>query len=316
LHADESVGGAAVQDEGNARLIDGAAVARGVRARVAEDVAALQAEYGITPGLSVVLVGDDPASAVYVRNKEKQSVEAGMRGETIRMPATTTQDELLAVVDRLNADERVHGILVQMPLPKQIDPAAVIRRIRPDKDVDAFHPVNVGKLLIGEHDGFAPCTPAGVMVLLEETGVPLKGAEVVVIGRSNIVGKPMAALLMQPGVDATVTVCHSRTRDLAAHTRRADVLIAAIGRGRFVTADMVKPGAVVIDVGMNRIDDPTTKTGTRLVGDVDFDAVRSVAGAITPVPGGVGPMTIAMLLANTVRAARRQAGLGAADGGR
>jgi methylenetetrahydrofolate dehydrogenase (NADP+)/methenyltetrahydrofolate cyclohydrolase len=305
-----------VQEDGGARLIDGAAVARGVRARVAEEVAALQASHGITPGLSVVLVGDDPASAVYVRNKEKQSVEAGMRGETIRMPATTTQEELLAVVDRLNADARVHGILVQMPLPKQIDPDAVIRRISPEKDVDAFHPANVGKLLIGARDGFAPCTPAGVMVLLEEAGVPLSGAEVVVIGRSNIVGKPMAALLMQPGVDATVTVCHSRTRDLASHTRRADVLIAAIGRGRFVTADMVKPGAVVIDVGMNRIDDPSTKSGTRLVGDVDFDAVRSVASAITPVPGGVGPMTIAMLLANTVRAARLQAGLGAADGAR
>ncbi|MGZ8471693.1 MAG: bifunctional methylenetetrahydrofolate dehydrogenase/methenyltetrahydrofolate cyclohydrolase FolD [Gemmatirosa sp.] len=316
MRAEENAAGAAVQDEGSARLIDGAAVARSVRARVTEDVAALQREHGITPGLSVVLVGDDPASAVYVRNKEKQSVEAGMRGETIRMPATTTEEELLAVVDRLNADARVHGILVQMPLPKQIDPAAVIRRIRPDKDVDAFHPANVGKLLIGEKDGFAPCTPAGVMVLLEQAGVPLQGAEVVVIGRSNIVGKPMAALLMQPGVDATVTVCHSRTRDLAAHTRRADVLIAAIGRGRFVTADMVKPGAVVIDVGMNRIDDPTTKSGTRLVGDVDFDAVRGVAAAITPVPGGVGPMTIAMLLANTVRAARQQAGLGAADGGR
>ena len=303
-----------VQDEGSARLIDGAAVARAVRARVADDVAELQRAHGLTPGLSVVLVGDDPASAVYVRNKEKQSVEAGMRGETVRMPATTTQEELLAVVDRLNADDRVHGILVQMPLPKQIDPTAVIRRIRAEKDVDGFHPVNVGKLQIGERDGFAPCTPAGVMVLLAEAGVPLAGAEVVVIGRSNIVGKPMAAMLMQSGVDATVTVCHSRTRDLAAHTRRADVLVAAIGRGRFVTADMVKPGAVVIDVGMNRIDDPTTRTGTRLVGDVDFDAVRSVASAITPVPGGVGPMTIAMLLANTVRAARQLDGLPPTDG--
>ena len=303
-----------VQDEGSARLIDGAAVARAVRARVADDVAELQRAHGLTPGLSVVLVGDDPASAVYVRNKEKQSVEAGMRGETVRMPATTTQEELLAVVDRLNADDRVHGILVQMPLPKQIDPTAVIRRIRAEKDVDGFHPVNVGKLQIGERDGFAPCTPAGVMVLLAEAGVPLAGAEVVVIGRSNIVGKPMAAMLMQSGVDATVTVCHSRTRDLAAHTRRADVLVAAIGRGRFVTADMVKPGAVVIDVGMNRIDDPTTRTGTRLVGDVDFDAVRSVASAITPVPGGVGPMTIAMLLANTVRAARQLHGLPPTDG--
>ncbi|WP_345785278.1 bifunctional methylenetetrahydrofolate dehydrogenase/methenyltetrahydrofolate cyclohydrolase FolD [Roseisolibacter sp. H3M3-2] len=300
---------ATVQEDGAARLIDGAAIARGVRARLADEVAALRAEHGVTPGLSVVLVGDDPASAVYVRNKEKQSVEAGMRGETIRLPATTTQEELLAVVDRLNADDRVHGILVQMPLPKQIDPNAVLRRIRPEKDVDGFHPVNVGKLLIGESDGFAPCTPAGVMVLLEEAGVPLRGAEVVVIGRSNIVGKPMAALMVQAGVDATVTVCHSRTRDLAAHTRRADVLIAAIGRGRFVTADMIKPGAVVIDVGMNRIDDPTTKSGTRLVGDVDFDGAREVAAAITPVPGGVGPMTIAMLLANTVRAARQLAGV-------
>jgi methylenetetrahydrofolate dehydrogenase (NADP+)/methenyltetrahydrofolate cyclohydrolase len=303
-----------LQDEGSARLIDGAAVARAVRARVATEVAALQEAHGLTPGLSVVLVGDDPASAVYVRNKEKQSVEAGMRGETIRMSATTTQEELLAVVDRLNADDRVHGILVQMPLPKQIDPTAVIRRIRAEKDVDGFHPVNVGKLQIGERDGFAPCTPAGVMVLLAEAGVALSGAEVVVIGRSNIVGKPMAAMLVQSGVDATVTVCHSRTRDLASHTRRADVLIAAIGRGRFVSADMVKPGAVVVDVGMNRIDDPTTKTGTRLVGDVDFHAVRGVASAITPVPGGVGPMTIAMLLANTVRAARQLHGLPPGDG--
>jgi methylenetetrahydrofolate dehydrogenase (NADP+)/methenyltetrahydrofolate cyclohydrolase len=201
----------------------------------------------------------------------------------------------------------VHGILVQMPVPKQIDPAAVIARIAPEKDVDGFHPVNVGKTYIGDPDGFAPCTPAGVMVMLREADVELRGAEVAVIGRSNIVGKPMAALLVQPGVDATVTVCHSRTRDLAEHTRRADVVIAAIGRPRFLTADMVKPGAVVIDVGMNRIEDPATKSGTRLVGDVDFDAVRHVASAITPVPGGVGPMTRAMLLENTVRAARRAA---------
>ena len=285
-----------------ARLIDGTAIARRVRDQVAADVAELAAR-GIVPGLSVVLVGDDPASAVYVRNKEKQSVEAGMRGETIRLPASTTQAELLAVVDRLNADERVHGILVQMPLPRQIEPDAVLRRIRPDKDVDGFHPENVGKLYIGEKDGFAPCTPAGAMVLLEAAGVSLRGAEVVVVGRSNIVGKPMAAMLVQSGVDATVTVCHSRTRDLAAHTRRADVLIAAIGRAGFVTAVMVKPGAVVIDVGINRIDDPTTKSGTRLVGDVDFPAVREVASAITPVPGGVGPMTIAVLLRNTLVAA-------------
>ena len=287
-----------------ARLIDGAAVARTVRERVAAEVAELSAS-GVVPGLSVVLVGNDPASAVYVRNKERFAREAGMRGETIRMSAETTQDALLAVVERLNADPAVHGILVQMPLPKQIDPEAVIRRIDPAKDVDGFHPANVGELLIGTGQGFAPCTPAGVMELLRAYDVEVRGKEVVVIGRSNIVGKPMAALLVQPGVDATVTVCHSRTRDLAAHTRRADVVIAAIGRARFVTAEMLKPGAVVIDVGMNRVDDPTAKTGSRLVGDVDFEAARQVASAITPVPGGVGPMTIAMLLANTVRAARR-----------
>jgi len=291
----------------DARLIDGAALARRVRERVASEVAELKAR-GVTPGLSVVLVGDDPASAVYVHHKTKDCAEVGMRGEQIRMPATTPQDELLTVIDRLNADPAVHGILVQMPVPKQIDPSAVIARIAPEKDVDGFHPVNVGKTYIGDDSGFAPCTPAGVMVMLREAGVNLRGAEVVVIGRSNIVGKPMAALLVQPGVDATVTVCHSRTRDLAAHTRRADVIVAAIGRARFVTGDMVKPGAVVIDVGMNRIDDPTTKSGTRLVGDVDFEAVRQVASAITPVPGGVGPMTRAMLLENTVRAARRAAG--------
>jgi methylenetetrahydrofolate dehydrogenase (NADP+)/methenyltetrahydrofolate cyclohydrolase len=230
-----------------------------------------------------------------------------MAGETIRLPVDTTQSELLALVERLNADHRVHGILVQMPLPRQIDPDTVIRHIRPDKDVDGFHPVNVGKLLIGHTDGFAPCTPAGVQRMLVEYGVETRGAEVVVIGRSTIVGKPMAALLMQPGAgaDATVTVCHSRTRDLASHTRRADILIVAAGRARMVTAEMVKPGAVVFDVGMNRIPDATTRSGTRLVGDVDFEGVRRVASLITPVPGGVGPMTIAMLLHNTVRAAAR-----------
>jgi methylenetetrahydrofolate dehydrogenase (NADP+) / methenyltetrahydrofolate cyclohydrolase len=290
--------------ETEARIIDGAAVARRVRERVARDVAELSAR-GVVPGLTVVLVGDDPASGVYVRAKAKACEEAGMRGEQILLPATTSEEELLAVVDRLNADPSVHGILVQMPVPKQIDPAAVIRRIDPTKDVDGFHPINVGKVLIGETDGFAPCTPAGVVELLREAAVELRGADVVIVGRSNIVGKPLAALLMQQGVDATVTVCHSRTRDLASHTRRADVLIAAIGRPRFVTGDMIKPGAVVIDVGVNRIPDATKKSGTRLVGDVDFDAARSIASAITPVPGGVGPMTIAMLLDNTVRAARR-----------
>jgi methylenetetrahydrofolate dehydrogenase (NADP+)/methenyltetrahydrofolate cyclohydrolase len=256
-----------------------------------------------------VLVGDDPASAVYVRNKEKFARETGMHGETIRMPATTSQDELLAVVDGLNANAAVHGILVQMPLPAQIDPEAVIRRIDPAKDVDGFHPVNVGELLIGTGQGFAPCTPAGVMELLRAYDVDVRGKRVVVIGRSNIVGKPMAALLVQPGVDATVTLCHSRTADLASHTRAADVVIAAVGRARFVTADMLKPGAVVIDVGMNRVEDPAAKGGSRLAGDVDYEAARAVASAITPVPGGVGPMTIAMLLANTARAARRTLGV-------
>ncbi len=299
MHAEQTM-------QQDATVIDGAAVAKTVRGQVAEGARAL-ATRGVVPGLSVVLVGDDAASAVYVNNKERSAAEVGFRGDTIRMPANTTQEELLAVVDRLNADPAVHGILVQMPLPKHLDAGAVIHRILPEKDVDGFHPVNVGKLLIGDDDGFAPCTPAGVMVLLREYGVKLAGAEVVVIGRSNIVGKPMAALLVQVGIDATVTVCHSRTRDLAAHLRRADVVIAAVGRAKLVTGDMLKPGAVVIDVGMNRIADPTTKSGTRLVGDVDYASVREVASAVTPVPGGVGPMTIAMLLANTLRAAERVA---------
>jgi methylenetetrahydrofolate dehydrogenase (NADP+)/methenyltetrahydrofolate cyclohydrolase len=299
---------AAPASEGG-RLIDGSAVARNVRERVAVEVAELRAR-GVVPGLTVVLVGDDPASAVYVGGKEKASREAGMAGETIRLPASTTEAELLAIVERLNADERVHGILVQMPLPRHIDPDTVINHILPEKDVDGFHPVNVGKLLIGHTDGFVPCTAAGVQLLLGEYGVKTAGADCVVIGRSTIVGKPMAALMMQSGplADATVTVCHSRTRDLAAHTRRADILVVAAGRARLVTADMVKPGAVVIDVGMNRIPDPTAKGGSRLVGDVDFDDVRRVASLITPVPRGVGPMTIAMLLSNTVRAARRSLG--------
>ena len=290
-----------------ARLLDGAALARRIRAEVAADVTTLKAR-GVTPGLVVVLVGDDPASAVYVGAKEKASREAGMAGETIRLPADSSQAQLLALVQQLNQDERVHGILVQMPLPSQIDPDTVINQILPAKDVDGFHPVNVGKLLISHGDGFAPCTPAGVQRMLAEYGVQTRGADCVIVGRSSIVGKPMAALLMQSGADATVTVCHSRTRDLASHTRRADILIVAAGRPRMVTADMVKPGAVVIDVGMNRIADASTKSGTRLVGDVDFDAVRQVASLITPVPGGVGPMTIAMLLHNTVRAAKRTLG--------
>jgi methylenetetrahydrofolate dehydrogenase (NADP+) / methenyltetrahydrofolate cyclohydrolase len=289
-----------------ARLIDGTALAAQIRAEVATDVLALR-ERGIVPGLTVVLVGDDAASAVYVGAKEKASREAGMAGDTIRLPSATSQAELLQLVEQLNANPAVHGILVQMPLPKHIDPDTVIRHIDPAKDVDGFHPVNVGKLLIGHTDGFAPCTPAGVQRMLTHYGVETKGADCVVIGRSTIVGKPMAALMVQAGAgaDCTVTICHSRTRDLAAHTRRADILIVAAGRARMVTGDMVKPGAVVIDVGMNRIPDASTKSGTRLVGDVDFEGVRAVASLITPVPGGVGPMTIAMLLRNTVNAAAR-----------
>jgi methylenetetrahydrofolate dehydrogenase (NADP+)/methenyltetrahydrofolate cyclohydrolase len=289
-----------------AELIDGKAIAAAIRDEVARDVAALRAR-GVVPGLSVVLVGDDPASATYVGAKEKASQAAGMAGQTIRRAASITQDELLALVDALNADPSVHGILVQMPLPKHIDPDVVIRHIRADKDVDGFHPVNVGKLLIGHTDGFVSCTPAGIVELLVRTGVDTRGAEVVIVGRSNIVGKPMAALLVQAraGADATVTVCHSRTRDLALHTRRADILIVAAGRAEMVTGDLIKPGAVVIDVGMNQVADATRASGTRLTGDVHFASAREVASRITPVPGGVGPMTIAMLLRNTVRAAAR-----------
>ena len=299
---------AAATRSGGAGLIDGTAIGRAIRDEVAAEVRELVGA-GVRPGLAVVLVGDDPASAVYVRSKGRACEEAGMHSVTIRLPASTAEGELLGEVDRLNDDAAVHGILVQMPLPRHIRAEAVIRRIRPDKDVDGFHPVNVGKLLIGERDGFAPCTPAGVQELLVRSGVETRGAECVVLGRSNIVGKPMAALMMQPGVggDCTVTLCHSRTRDVAAHCRRADILIAAIGKARFVTAEMVKPGAVVIDVGINRLEDAGAKSGYRLAGDVDFEPVRAVASLITPVPGGVGPMTIAMLLRNTVRGARTTA---------
>jgi len=290
------------------KVIDGTALAARMQGEVARRVAVLGAK-GVTPGLTVVLVGEDPASAVYVGAKERTCIELGMHGETIRLPATTSQAELVAIVDRLNADPAVHGILVQMPLPKGIDPDAIVRRIRPDKDVDGFHPVNVGKLWIGERDGFAPCTPSGVLYMLQTYGVTTAGADCVIIGRSNIVGKPMAALMVQPGVDSTVTMCHSKSRDLAEDTRRADILIVAAGRAEMVTGEMVKPGAVVIDVGMNRIPDATKKSGTRLVGDVAFESAREVASLITPVPGGVGKMTIAMLMANTVKAAEQ---LGAA----
>jgi methylenetetrahydrofolate dehydrogenase (NADP+) / methenyltetrahydrofolate cyclohydrolase len=253
----------------------------------------------------IVLVGEDPASVVYTSSKAKAAEEAGMYSLNLRLPVETSESELIDKIDELNADARVHGMLVQMPLPKHINPDNVIRRIDPAKDVDGFHPVNVGKMLIGERDGFIPCTPAGIQVMLRESGVKTPGKNCVVIGRSNIVGKPMAALMVQDNDSAncTVTVCHRHTADLKSHTRAADILIVAAGRARMVTADMVKPGAVVIDVGTNRITDTRTKTGTRLVGDVDFDSVRDVASKITPVPGGVGPMTIAMLMANTVRAA-------------
>ena len=286
--------------------IDGTAVAKSVREDVAREVAELKAR-GITPGLTVVIVGEDPASQTYVAAKEKASVEAGMKGETIRLPADTPQPELEALIDRLNADATVHGILVQSPLPRHMDANTVVRRILPEKDVDGFHPVNVGKLLIGETDGFAPCTPAGVQELLVRYGVETTGQEVVIVGRSNIVGKPMAALLMQQGAgaDCTVTVCHSRTKDLRFHTRRADIVIAALGKPEMITGDMIRPGAVVIDVGISRVDDATRARGYRLAGDVHFESASKVASLITPVPGGVGPMTIAMLLKNTVRAARQ-----------
>jgi len=287
-------------------LIDGVAIAKAVRADVARETAELKTR-GITPGLTVVIVGEDPASQSYVKSKEKASIEAGMKGETIRLPATTPQAELEALIDRLNADSTVHGILVQSPLPKHMDANTVVRRLAPHKDVDGFHPVNVGKLLIGEKDGFAPCTPAGVQELLVRYGIETKGKEVVIIGRSNIVGKPMAALLVQSGqgADCTITICHSRTKDLAFHTKRADIVIAAIGKPEMLTGEMIRAGAVVIDVGINRVVDPSSSKGYRLVGDVHFESARQVASHITPVPGGVGPMTIAMLLKNTVRAARQ-----------
>jgi methylenetetrahydrofolate dehydrogenase (NADP+)/methenyltetrahydrofolate cyclohydrolase len=299
-----------VDTPAEAALIDGTAIGKLVREDVAREVARLKT-LGIVPGLSVILVGEDPASAVYVRSKGKACEEAGMRGETIRLPADTSEAQLLDQVDALNNDPRVHGILVQMPLPKHMSADKVIRRIKPEKDVDGFHPVNVGKLSIGERDGFVPCTPAGAIELLIRSGVDTRGKDAVIIGRSNIVGKPMAALLMQdaPGGNATVTVCHSRTADLAAHIRRADILVAAIGKPEMITGDMIKPGAVVIDVGINRVTDSSSPKGYRIVGDVAFASARQVASLITPVPGGVGPMTIAMLMKNTVRAAALIAGV-------
>ena len=290
-----------------ARRIDGAALGKEIRAEVAVRATELRAA-GVVPGLAVVLVGDDPASAVYVRSKGRACEEAGMHSETIRLPADASEADLLGTIDRLNHDPAIHGMLVQLPLPGHIDGERVLHAIDPRKDVDGFHPVNVGKLVLGDPTGFRPATPYGVQQMLVRSGIPTAGAHVVIVGRSNIVGRPMAGLLLQkgPGGDATVTVCHSRSRDLPSLTRQADILIAAIGRAEFITADMVREGATVVDVGINRVDDASQARGYRLVGDVAFEEVAAKAGAITPVPGGVGPMTIAMLLVNTLQAAEKR----------
>jgi len=291
-----------------AKLIDGAAVGDAMRAELQGEIRRLKAG-GITPGLAAVLVGDNPASTTYVRMKGKACDEAGLYHETVRLEPETTEAELLELIERLNGDNRIHGILVQLPLPKHIAAQRVLHRVSPAKDVDGFHPENVGKVSIGDPTGFRPATPYGVQQLLVKSGVDTRGQHAVIVGRSNIVGRPLAALLLQdgPGGNATVTVCHSRTRDMKSVTRLGDILIVAIGKPEFVTGDMIKPGAVVVDVGVNRVDDPSTKTGYRLVGDVLFAEAKQVAGAITPVPGGVGPMTITMLLYNTVQAARQWA---------
>lgn len=293
----------------SATLLDGVAIAATIRAEVAEQVRAL-AGRGVIPGLAVVLVGEDPASQVYVRSKGKACLEAGMHSETIRMAADSPAAEVLATIDRLNADPAIHGILCQLPLPPHINSDEVLQRIDPAKDVDGFHPVNVGKVVLGDPTAFKPATPYGIQQILLRSRIETRGARAVIVGRSTIVGRPMANLLIQsgPGGDATVTVAHSRTRDLAAVCREADILVVAIGRPEFIGADAVKPGATVIDVGINRVDDATRERGYRLAGDVAFDAVREVAGAITPVPGGVGPMTIAMLLRNTLQAAELRHG--------
>ena len=290
----------------NAKLLDGTTIANAIRADIAIEVAALVAG-GVQPGLAVVIVGDDPASRVYVASKGKACLEAGMHSETIRLPDTATEAELMAVVDRLNADSKIHGFLVQLPLPKHISTERVLLRINPAKDVDGFHPMNVGRLSVGDQTAFRPATPYGCQQMLIRAGIETKGAHAVIIGRSNIVGKPMASLLVQdtPGGNATVTICHSRSRDLPSIARVADILVVAIGKPEFVTADMVKPDAVVVDVGINRVPDATHPKGYRIVGDVAFGPVAEVAGWITPVPGGVGKMTIAMLLLNTVQAAKQ-----------
>jgi methylenetetrahydrofolate dehydrogenase (NADP+) / methenyltetrahydrofolate cyclohydrolase len=289
-----------------AKLIDGRAIAETVYADLRGQIAELKSR-GLTPGLAVVLVGDDPASRAYVRSKDKMSRELGLHSLKLELPAATTQIELLSRIEELNRDPAIHGILVQSPPPPQIDEAAIVRALDPRKDVDGFHPENVAKLALGDSSGFVPCTPLGVQRLLLESKIPITGAHVVVLGRSMIVGKPVALLLMRKGEggDATVTVVHSRSRNLEEITRSADILIAAIGRAGFVKAQHVRKGVVVVDVGINRVEDVTKKSGYRLVGDVDFTAVEPQASALTPVPGGVGPMTIAMLMSNTVKACRR-----------
>jgi methylenetetrahydrofolate dehydrogenase (NADP+)/methenyltetrahydrofolate cyclohydrolase len=292
-----------------AQLIKGAEVAAQIREELKKEIAELKAKHDVVPGLVTVLVGADPASQVYVGAKEKTSKELGIYSERYDLPEKTTQKELLKLIDKLNKDPKIHGILVQLPLPKHLNEEEVLYAIDPKKDVDGFHPVNVGKLMIGEPD-YMPCTPAGIQQLLIRSGIQIEGAEVVVVGRSNIVGKPITNILLQkaPGANATVTVCHTRTRDMAFHTRRADILIVAAGKPKAITADMVKEGVVVIDVGVNEIG--RTAEGKRILcGDVDFDTVKEKAKAITPVPGGVGPMTITMLMINTVRAAKLAAGL-------
>jgi len=287
-----------------AELIDGKAIAETIHAETRNRVERLKAR-GVIPGLTFVRVGEDPASRVYVGMKEKMCERLGIASNTVVLPESTPESELLALIDQLNADNSKHGILVQAPLPSSMSEARVYRRVSPLKDVDGFHPENVGKLLLGDDSGFRPCTPAGAHELLIRSGVEIAGAEVAILGRGAIVGKPMASILMQkaPHANATVRVLHSRSRDIAGHCRAADIVIAAMGSVEFLKADMVKPGAVIIDVGVNRIEDPSAKRGYRLVGDVDFEAVRQVAGKITPNPGGVGPMTIAMLMSNTARAA-------------
>ena len=292
-----------------AQLIKGAEVAREIREELKQEIAELKAKHNVVPGLVTVLVGADPASQVYVGAKEKTSKELGIYSERYDLPQNTAQDELLKLIDKLNKDPKINGILVQLPLPKHLNEEEVLYAIDPKKDVDGFHPVNVGKLMIGEPD-YMPCTPAGIQQLLIRSGTQVEGAEVVVVGRSNIVGKPIANILLQkaPGANATVTICHTKTKDMAFHTKRADILVVAAGRPKYITADMVKEGVVVIDVGVNEIG--KTAEGKRiLAGDVDFETVKEKAKAITPVPGGVGPMTITMLMMNTVRAAKVAAGL-------